>query len=462
MKKIFLNERQYRIIVESLLLEMSVDDIYTKYYSNVPRQDFERIVKADPTSKPNKMGKYSKWLLSLYMHGTLKVGDLTEAKECLECFNKYINRIEVKDINHYKSVRELYDVVAPFMQDPTQATSKTDALRKQKHEEAVKVYEDDTWMVIVPLTQKASCIYGKGTKWCTAAESSQNMFDYYNNRGRLYININKATGEKYQFHFESGSFMDENDDELDYPIPQCIDMSQGLMEFYKNKVGKQAFLGLVYPYVTSMNDEMDIWGAELDDERWAYVDSDGNRLFGDDADFNNIWPFKDGIAKVGVYMTESEAKGEDCESYGDYMVDDYYRGESVHEYYNFINENGEYLSKKWFFDASNFYDNFAYVKLKGVKGSNLIRRDGTYLFPWGKYKISDRTDYHMWKLYDFRTKMYNAVNDNGELVSPNMWFVDMHPSLNRERPCFVCYAIEDGRYKRCLVFADGKIIDSNK
>lgn len=462
-KRYILNESQFALLNEMMLLETSLEDIYAKYYSNIPQEEFNKIVFADPTSRPekNKMGKYGKWLLSLYQRGKLKIGDLGEAKECLSTFSKYINRIEVKDINKYGSIRELYDAVCPFMSGG-EATSKSDALRKQKHEEAVKVYEDDTWMVIVPLTQKASCIYGKGTKWCTAAESSQNMFDYYNNRGRLYININKATREKYQFHFESNSFMDENDDEIDYPIPQEIGMSQGLVEFYKNKVGKQAFLGLVYPYVTSMNDEMDIWGAELDDEHWVYVDSSGNRLFGDDVVFSNIWPFKDGIAKVGIFMTDSEAKNEGYENYGDYMIDDYYRDESVHEYYNFVNENGEYLSKKWFFESSNFYGNFAYVKLKGVKGSNLIRRDGTYLFPWGKYKISDRTDYHMWKLYDFRTKMYNAVNDNGELVSPNMWFVDMQPSLKRECPCFVCYAIENGRYKLCLVFADGKIIDSDR
>ena len=66
-------------------------------------------------------------------------------------------------------------------------------------------------MIIVPHTEEASCYYGKGTQWCTAANNGNNMFEYYNDNGNLYININKLTHEKYQFHFETDSFMDETD-----------------------------------------------------------------------------------------------------------------------------------------------------------------------------------------------------------------------------------------------------------
>ena len=58
--------------------------------------------------------------------------------------------------------------------------------------------------------QKPQNIMEKNTQWCTAADGN-NQFNYYNSQGPLYININKADNEKYQFHFESDQFMDETD-----------------------------------------------------------------------------------------------------------------------------------------------------------------------------------------------------------------------------------------------------------
>ena len=44
----------------------SLGDIYTKYYSDIPEDVFNQIVSSDPTYREGKMGKYGKWLLSLY------------------------------------------------------------------------------------------------------------------------------------------------------------------------------------------------------------------------------------------------------------------------------------------------------------------------------------------------------------------------------------------------------------
>jgi hypothetical protein len=76
------------------------------------------------------------------------------------------------------------------------------------------VYSDGEWSVYVPLTERASCLIGKGTQWCTAADVSDNMFDYYNKQGKLYVLINKDDNSKYQLHFESNQLMDENDREV--------------------------------------------------------------------------------------------------------------------------------------------------------------------------------------------------------------------------------------------------------
>ena len=83
-------------INESLLLEATLDDIYTKYYSNIPQDEFWQIIKADPTyneQKSQKMGKYGKWLLNLYKQGKLKNEDLYKATDYLSYFVKYYNKI---------------------------------------------------------------------------------------------------------------------------------------------------------------------------------------------------------------------------------------------------------------------------------------------------------------------------------------------------------------------------------
>ena len=130
----------------------------------------------------------------------------------------------------------MYDTVRPYL-DSNVATSKSDSVRKIK-EGAEKVYEDDDWLIVVPHTQEASCYYGKGTQWCTAADKGNNMFDRYNDEDLLYINIDKGSGDKYQFHFESDSFMDATDTPIESPIVENIPITSGAINWYKGNVEK--------------------------------------------------------------------------------------------------------------------------------------------------------------------------------------------------------------------------------
>ena len=138
----------------------------------------------------------------------------------------------ITHINQYKNIDQVYDNVKNFMEDPSQAASKSDEVRKIKEMGAEKVYEDNDWLIIVPKTREAAIYYGKGTKWCTASTDSYNYFERYNNEGRLYININKNTGDKYQFHFESNSFMDAEDKPIKGIIAEEIGLSSGAEQFY--------------------------------------------------------------------------------------------------------------------------------------------------------------------------------------------------------------------------------------
>lgn len=271
--KIIINESSFINLFEAV----NLDDIHAKYYNYIPQQDFFKIVSSDPTwnqDKPQKMGKYGKWLLSLYKNKRLKLEDLYKAKEYLSYFNQYSNVIQNKDINTYKSLNDLYNVVSTYMDNPNQASSKKDAIRKIK-EGAQKVYEDNNWLIIVPHTQEASCYYGKGTQWCTAASKTNNMFDYYNEQGPLYININKSTNEKYQFHFESNSFMDETDTPINEPICNTINLSQGALNWYKSNVNDWKQLCEEVITLMASDDDNDlILKKFMDDKYWKLVERD--------------------------------------------------------------------------------------------------------------------------------------------------------------------------------------------
>ena len=244
MNRIIITEGQlYNLICEAATL----DDIYVKYYSDIDRGIFNKIVSSDPTwreDKPNKMGKFGKWLLKLWVNKKLMLEDLYKATEYLSYFIKYNNRIEVKDINKYHSLQELYNIIKVFMDNPEIATSNSDEVRRIK-EGADKVFENGEWLVIVPHTKEASCYYGKGTQWCTAAEQSHNMFDHYNSQGNLYINIRKSDGEKFQFHFESGSFMDATDTPIESPVYDTIGFGYSILDYYKENLSSDNFNKLV-------------------------------------------------------------------------------------------------------------------------------------------------------------------------------------------------------------------------
>ena len=278
-----LTEQQYRELLEEAAT--SLEDIYKKYYSKIEKEDFLEIIASDPTTikdnegNPKRMGNYCKWLLKIYLERNLKLEDLYKATEYLTVFNKKRKMMEGgADINRFKSLQELYKAVQPFIEDKTLGMSNSEKESEAK-KGAEKVYEDDRWIVIVPHTKEAACYYGKNTQWCTAAEQSNNMFDNYNDDGELYINIDKHTNEKYQFHFESDQFMDATDTPIEQPIIENISMTEGLIQFYKDERDETDFMKIVenrYEYTDDNGEVLCSLCTNPYEEYWYMRDYDGD------------------------------------------------------------------------------------------------------------------------------------------------------------------------------------------
>lgn len=223
-------------IIESFLTE-DIESV-KKYYPNIPKDEFERWVSADPTYKPGSpnLGKYGKWILTLANRDSRLDG--AKVWDILFEFDKVRNDLKNTDLMKYKSVEELEATLQD--EGSYKVLSDRQALRRKQKvvrntdlsQDAEKVYEDEDWEVWIPYTWEASCKLGRGTEWCTATTESDNYFKSYTEDGPLYINIDKKTGEKYQFHFDSESFMDASDNPIDLPV--FLLMNPGMANFYAN------------------------------------------------------------------------------------------------------------------------------------------------------------------------------------------------------------------------------------
>lgn len=243
------------LIREALITEISIADAWTQFYSNKEKfpllngdvELFKKLNDLYPKNGSNFNKGYFTWIYNLLKDGKLKEEDFYKVKEYLGIFAKFFNKLpkENRDINKFKSLSDLYAVIKPFEhKDDSEPTSKTSELKKIKEEEITKVFENDDWLVMIPKTERASCLIGKGTKWCTAADKSNNMFNHYSKNGPLYVIVNKnarvGDEKKYQLHFETNSFMNEDDREVpaSYFFDHIAEGDSSLFEFFQGASDK--------------------------------------------------------------------------------------------------------------------------------------------------------------------------------------------------------------------------------
>jgi len=193
---------------------------------------------ADPTA--NK--EYVQWLAKVYANEGVMMEDLvSKTTEWLQKYDLYKKKKFFKDRDS-----KLANIMNLAWKDLWEISIRADfQMRIQQAEEkampkgdAEQVFENDKVRIIIPKDQAAACYYGQGTTWCTASTQSTNYFNSYSKDGPLYILLPKQPqyeGEKYQLHFPSGQFMDEQDRNVDDVI-ELLDMRFGnLVDFFRER-----------------------------------------------------------------------------------------------------------------------------------------------------------------------------------------------------------------------------------
>ena len=175
----------------------------------------DRVFQAYRNADPTSTGACTQWLIRLALAGNLPVEDLSKARETLEAFIAYKARLTAgqRDLGRYDSLGDVWSVIEPFVRENA-ATSGKDANRREREAaraESDILLERDGWVVAIPKTERASRWWGRGTRWCTAAETD-NRFAAYAEDGPLVVLV-RPDGEKFQWHGPSGQFMDSADRE---------------------------------------------------------------------------------------------------------------------------------------------------------------------------------------------------------------------------------------------------------
>lgn len=180
-----------------VLSEGRIDDLQKKYTTpdedwvdddwnddnpkgKLSNKQFLELVNADPS--PTK--KYLEWMVKRYISEPTKRNDIVST---IDYFHKNVQRFQKKDINSYKTVQELEDLV------------KNDAMKRQnigsKKGNAKKLYEDSDILLVRPDNKQAVMTYGANTRWCITMKDSKYYEQYIQNNVVFYFFINKKTIE---------------------------------------------------------------------------------------------------------------------------------------------------------------------------------------------------------------------------------------------------------------------------
>lgn len=219
-------------------IDVSMDPHYNINPADIPI-DFvlDCLEEADPTKNKQYVATLAKW----YVQGNVKFEDLeSRGTDALIKFDELKRRnlidASLRDIGKYKTFQQFENTMGQI-ELPAPAIIDKGISR---------LYDDTELRIITPIDQQAAMYYGQGTKWCTAATNG-NMFARYAKEGPLYIIMPKNPshpGEKWQIHFESRSYMNEEDKPVS--IYNLAERYPQLRAVFKDSATKFKILGLLY------------------------------------------------------------------------------------------------------------------------------------------------------------------------------------------------------------------------
>ena len=166
-----------------LIQEGRVDDFKAKYSQKFGTDNVNKILAAVPQKYLDWVGKNLDMVN--FEDNFLKIS------QALDKFQKISTNLPITDLFQYKNLGQLLSALSEY--EGTQR-------RVVKQVEGGNVvYDDGRFFVVNPLTHDSSCYYGKGTKWCTSADSDH-QFNRYNQDGKLFYILDRTAPSNNKFY----------------------------------------------------------------------------------------------------------------------------------------------------------------------------------------------------------------------------------------------------------------------
>lgn len=164
-----------------------------------------------------------------------------EVDQLINTFKQLVQKNQItgaeKDINYWrnKGFEEFKKFVLQKKDMPTARAIK----QSRNSGRNITLFDNDNWLVVIPLDHEASCHYGRNTDWCTTKQYDDKFAEYfYDEKSVLVYIINHQTQQKWAFVYNPGSFHEAIFDQQDNEITDAMLQDQTGGEWSMDRIEK--------------------------------------------------------------------------------------------------------------------------------------------------------------------------------------------------------------------------------
>ena len=193
-------------ILKTLLNEGRLEDMVKRYSSELPKVWIEELSKNDPSGN----NKYLEWMIKEVIRLEQETDDIEASVEktsdAVKCFHENLNRLNEKSATSAFIDAGPKSVVERILKSPKDinvySVESIDVLCQYfeniipKNTSRIKIHEDDKYLVVTPLTHKASCQYGSHSNWCVSTSNDSYFHDYTKDGFLIFVIDKKGTNPK--------------------------------------------------------------------------------------------------------------------------------------------------------------------------------------------------------------------------------------------------------------------------
>jgi len=174
-------------IIEQVIKEGRLEDTIEKYKDSIDVESIRYFSQKDPSGN----NKYLEWMVKNFLNN--QDGNASEIVQAVQCFHSNVNRLSEKHIkaiyneqNFQNPNTEQKNEIERIVKTPKDINSYASYLwinpmceyfeeLKPATADRVKIWNNDRWELVSPLTHKASCKYGIHSNWCVSTANT----DYF-------------------------------------------------------------------------------------------------------------------------------------------------------------------------------------------------------------------------------------------------------------------------------------------